>query len=565
MDEDNSIGTNEADAASALLFATAAMRRGESSKVSVTGSKAEGEGQETEEVEEKDGDDVDNHEETSTLQGEGKEEKEKEPTESSGPLKKRRKLLDILRKKPVTTANTEKQPLHVSPLPSPQVRTRVAGHEYVEGTASAATPPRTAGSSSTCMAHSYDLKDALSLHEGAKIKDAAEISPASQVVTQHFPSVLHCVLTSSEFAGSVVQWLPDGKAWKILRWDALRRKVLPKHFSQLQDEDGKVGISIDAFLWHLAAWGFEEVQSGPDVGAYFHEFFRKDSPQLCHQMKFSLKQNELESPRAAPKKTPSTVSEKLNDATQPHSILQVPSLASAVSRSDADGSSKEAEALKWREEQRKQRSLHSPTIVYPSPIPGRHMRHPDAPVFVNVNYRLGDVPYAAEGWQYFPESPMAMRHIASRLTGYEQRLIQQQNFEFAGPRSHALHNTPRVQSGRGALRLPVISSKVGLPNLERPVVRRSSFPVSNRGKGSRGSPAAIRVSAPASETLRSSPEAKPASDGQAKAEDAADILKFSEEVAERVAVAISKKTKRKLPLSGSTTAGKLQKQEEMMD
>lgn len=268
-------------------------------------------------------------------------------------------------------------------------------------------------------------------------------------------------------------------------------------------------------------------------------------------MTFSPKQNELESP-TAPKKTPSTISGKLQDASQPHSILQVPSLASSASRSDADGSSKEAgQALKWREEQRKARAIHSPTIVYPS-MQGRPMRHPEAPVF--MNYRVGDVAYAGEGWQYFPESPMAMRHVASGLTSYEQRLLQQQHYELLGPRTLGLHNSPRVQSGRGALRLPV-SSKVGLGKAERPVVRRSSFPVSNRGKVNRGSPA-CRVVVTSSE-MPPVTSTKPCSDEEAKTEDAAGLQKFSEEVAERVAVAISKKTKRKLPLSSapSTNAG----------
>lgn len=555
MDDDNSIGTTEADAASALLFATAGLGRTASSKVSVTGSKGEGqgEGQEAEAPNEKE--ENDNDEDTNTIQGEGKEKEEH--VESSVPLKKRRKLLDFLRKRPATTTDTDKQPLHVSPLPSPQIRNRVPSHEYAAGASSVGasssnSPPRTAGSASMSMTNSYDLKDAQCLHEGAKIKDAAEISPPppAQVVIQHFPSLLHNVLSNPDLAGNVVQWLPDGKAWKILRWDALRRKVLPKHFSQLQDEDGKVGTSIDTFLWHVAAWGFEEVQSGPDVGAYSHEFFRKDAPQLRHQMEFSPKQGELDSP-PAPKKTASTISEKLNEASQLNSILQVPSLASSASRSDTDASAKEAEhALRWREEQRKRGSIHSPAIVYPS-MPGRPMRHPDAPLF--VNYRMDA--YGPEGWQYFPESPMAMRHLASGLTSYEQRLAQQPNFEFAGPRTLALHNIPRVQSGRGALRLPS-PTKAGMPKLEQPVVvRRTSFPVSNRGKASRGGPAAVRLPVPPSETLLSNSAAKDSPDENEKVrEDAAGMLKFSEEVAERVAVAISKKTKRKLPLSSNSTA-----------
>lgn len=557
-DDENSIGTNEADAASALLFATGALRRATSSKVSVAESKgeeADTKGTETASEEHKE-------EAGSTPQGEGREKEE--PAESSGPLKKRRKLLDFLRKKPVNTATTDKPPLHVSPLPSPKVGRGVASHEFSEtpgtattGASTSESPARTTGSSSTCMASSYDMKDMQCLHEGAKIKDAAEISPPpAQVVIQHFPTILHEVLSSAEKSGNVIQWLPDGKAWKIVRWDALRRQILPKHFAHLEDEDGKVGASIDAFLWHLSAWGFEEVQSGPDAGAYSHEFFCKDLPDLCHKMKFAPKQSELESPTTA-KKTSVAVADKLKEAAQPRSILQVPSLASAPSRSDAEGGLKEAEqAFKWREEQQKNRMIHSPTILYQA-MAGRPLRHPNAPVF--VNYRMEDVAYAADAWQYFPESPMGMRHLGPGLTSYEQQLIQQ-NYEFVGPRTLALHNTPRVQSGRGGLRLGAIG-KVGAVKQERPVIRRPSFPVSNRGKGSRGG-GAVRVIAPPSEAMPSGSAADDSLEKQDKAEESAALQKASEEVAERVAVAISKKTKRKLPLSSSSSASTEQGEEE---
>jgi hypothetical protein len=77
-----------------------------------------------------------------------------------------------------------------------------------------------------------------------------------------FPITLHSVLSDAELADNVVKWLPDGKSWKIVRWDALRRQVLPKHFPALQ--------SIDAFLSQLQVWGFTETTDGPDAGAYSH-------------------------------------------------------------------------------------------------------------------------------------------------------------------------------------------------------------------------------------------------------------------------------------------------------
>jgi hypothetical protein len=141
---------------------------------------------------------------------------------------------------------------------------------------------------------SYDLKDGQALHDSAKINDPKDIAalptaqnsptaiPPSHVEIPHFSSVLHAVLTESEFAGKVLLWLPHGQAWRIVRWDALRRQVLPKYFAQLNEDSSPSGGgglkdsssgasgSIDAFLWHLSAWGFKEINDGPDAGAYSH-------------------------------------------------------------------------------------------------------------------------------------------------------------------------------------------------------------------------------------------------------------------------------------------------------
>lgn len=86
-------------------------------------------------------------------------------------------------------------------------------------------------------------------------------SRAASAVVPHFPSVLHMLLTASK--DGVLEWLEHGKAWRIVRWEALRRAILPHFFPQLQ--------SMDAFLAHISAWGFREVTEGPDVGAYTNE------------------------------------------------------------------------------------------------------------------------------------------------------------------------------------------------------------------------------------------------------------------------------------------------------
>lgn len=176
-------------------------------------------------------------------QVDSKDTDEEEESVQRVPLKKR-KITSILRK--------QQTPCNVSPMSHGSKSLSVA-------------------ESSSTRTPSYDLKDGQALLDSSKISDTKEIAvaPPAHVIIPHFPSVLHSLLTDSEFSGSVVQWLPHGQSWKIVRWDALRRQVLPTFFPQLGEEDGKrTSGSIDAFLWHLSAWGFEEVTHGPDAGAY---------------------------------------------------------------------------------------------------------------------------------------------------------------------------------------------------------------------------------------------------------------------------------------------------------
>lgn len=178
----------------------------------------------------------------------------------SVPHKKRKKAADIMRKK--TESNTH---AHVSPMSH---GTHPSSSPSVSTSSSPETSRHSNMSHGNSPSSSYELKDVQVLPASAKINDTKEIScPPSHVEIPHFPSMLHAVLSESEFAESVLKWLAHGQAWKIVRWDALRRQVLPKYFGQLRDEK-EISGSVDAFLWHLQAWGFEEITDGPDAGAY---------------------------------------------------------------------------------------------------------------------------------------------------------------------------------------------------------------------------------------------------------------------------------------------------------
>jgi hypothetical protein len=212
--------------------------------------------------------------ESETTPGSEKGETSETVSATNVPLKKRKKHLDFLRRNSDgdKAAGGQLQPYHVSPVSHSSVEGRTVSHEET-------TPERPGRLGADAeRSHSYDSKDTpyqqeatQELLDSSKIHNANDITLPSHVVISHFPSVLHRVLADPEFAGSVLTWLPDGESWKVLRWDALRRQVLPRYFSSLRDENGAGCGTIDAFLWHLTAWGFDEMKDGSDVGAYRHD------------------------------------------------------------------------------------------------------------------------------------------------------------------------------------------------------------------------------------------------------------------------------------------------------
>lgn len=90
-------------------------------------------------------------------------------------------------------------------------------------------------------------------------KHTPERSLPSQVVVIHFPTELYRLLEEDDT--KVIQWLSHGRAWRIVRWDALRKQILPRSFG---------GTSVDGFLAQLADWGFTEITDGLDAGAYYN-------------------------------------------------------------------------------------------------------------------------------------------------------------------------------------------------------------------------------------------------------------------------------------------------------
>jgi hypothetical protein len=149
---------------------------------------------------------------------------------------------------------------HVSPMST---------HSQKSGAASDRGPEPASSSSSGVVMSSYEV----SAKEGSDQTLAASIkSKESDYTLKHFPSALHWLLSESSspdaasgytVVNTVLTWVSHGQAFRVVRWDAFRRHVIPKFFPQFSG-------SLDAFLSHVAAWGFEEIKDGPDIGAFAH-------------------------------------------------------------------------------------------------------------------------------------------------------------------------------------------------------------------------------------------------------------------------------------------------------
>ena len=124
---------------------------------------------------------------------------------------------------------------------------------------------------------SFDDED-----DAQKKSDENDALKKSTTSSQSFLSRLHALLTNyaeeKDRDGVILkamEWLPHGKGFRVLRWDVLSEKVLPRYFSEW---DGPNALNkhdcngwIHLFRGILKECGFEEVKHGKEFGSYRHE------------------------------------------------------------------------------------------------------------------------------------------------------------------------------------------------------------------------------------------------------------------------------------------------------
>ena len=92
------------------------------------------------------------------------------------------------------------------------------------------------------------------------------VTAQDRAVSVCFLEKLHKFLNDN-LEPHALEWLPHGKAFRVLRWDVLAGQVLPDVLGKETDVDAMIQL----FRGQLKEYGFVELKHGQDYGSYCHE------------------------------------------------------------------------------------------------------------------------------------------------------------------------------------------------------------------------------------------------------------------------------------------------------
>lgn len=93
--------------------------------------------------------------------------------------------------------------------------------------------------------------------------------------SENFPHKLLKILSKSD-REDIISWTPNGKAFKIHDKDRLMQALSPCYYFE--------ATKYDNFMRKLNRWGFKIMKHGIDAGAFHHEYFIRNKPELCSKI-----------------------------------------------------------------------------------------------------------------------------------------------------------------------------------------------------------------------------------------------------------------------------------------
>lgn len=101
--------------------------------------------------------------------------------------------------------------------------------------------------------------------------------------SKSFPIILHTIVSDVN-SDNCIQWLPCGTRFVIADKDDFSTIILPRYFG------GRGGSTtkFTSFTRRLKRWKFSRVPSGREMGAYYHEKFRRGEPELAKKIQYPV-------------------------------------------------------------------------------------------------------------------------------------------------------------------------------------------------------------------------------------------------------------------------------------
>ncbi|CAB9505607.1 Heat stress transcription factor [Seminavis robusta] len=113
-------------------------------------------------------------------------------------------------------------------------------------------------------------------HDHSKEEDPDPLTPLTfPGRVPNFPAKLHAILSQPDLA-DVIDWLPHGRSWRVLKPREFETKVIPRFFEHSK---------FSSFVRQANGWGFRRITQGPDRNSYYHVKFLRGLPHLCKSMK----------------------------------------------------------------------------------------------------------------------------------------------------------------------------------------------------------------------------------------------------------------------------------------
>lgn len=92
--------------------------------------------------------------------------------------------------------------------------------------------------------------------------------------TKNFPETLFDII-SDEQNNNIISWLSHGKGFIIHSKQLFGELILPKYFD---------GAKFTSFTRRLKRWQFNRVPRGPELGAYYNNYFMRDKPDWVRKV-----------------------------------------------------------------------------------------------------------------------------------------------------------------------------------------------------------------------------------------------------------------------------------------